>query len=377
MDASSAVEGHRIEIGVESVTPASGYSVWIREGLLEDAGRIIAEVVPGHRYAIVTDSHVGRIYGERFEQALSGAGLVAEVIEFPAGEWNKNREVWSDLTDRMLRSGYGRDSVVVALGGGVVGDLGGFLAATYMRGVPVVQVPTTLLAMIDSSVGGKTGVDTRQGKNLVGAFHHPACVLVDPEVLSTLPRTERASGLAEALKHGLILDRGYYDRVVEVIPAVLADEADVPVDLVRRSIEIKASVVEADAHERGYRQVLNFGHTVAHALESLTGYELRHGEAVATGLVAEAAIGEAAGVTRAGLADEIREVLRSAGLPVEIDSEIRADRFLEAMRSDKKRSGGEPRYTLIEEVGKVARPESGGWAHRVDDQLVREVLFGD
>jgi 3-dehydroquinate synthase len=359
-------------------TPDEGerYQIWIGGGLLDRAGAAVAEVCRAGRYAVISDSRVAGLYAPRLLEALGRAGLSAEMFQFPAGEWNKSRESWSALTDGLLRAGLGRDSAVVALGGGVTGDLAGFVAATYMRGIPVIQIPTTLLAMIDASIGGKTGVDTRAGKNLVGAFHPPLRVLVDPTVLGTLPVAELASGLAEAFKHGLILDAEYFERTRGDAAAILAAEPAALERLIRRSIEIKARVVSRDVRERRYRQILNVGHTVAHAVEALSGYALRHGEAVAIGLVAEARLGEAVGITRPGVAARVEDALEAARLPVALDADVDPARFMEVIGVDKKRVAGRPRYALLERIGRVARAADGGWSHEIADGVVRSVIFG-
>jgi 3-dehydroquinate synthase len=245
-----------------------------------------------------------------------------------------------------------------------------------MRGVPLVQMPTTLLAMLDSSVGGKTGVDTPAGKNLVGAFHQPSLVLADPALLKTLPAPQFTSGLAEALKHGLILDAAYFESIASGLEGLFSREPDRLTDLIARSVEIKADVVSRDERESGYRKVLNFGHTVAHAQEAISGYAWLHGEAVAAGMALEAAIGEAAGVTREGVSRRIQAVLEAARLPVELDDELDATRFFKVLEQDKKRAGGRVRYTLIGEIGRVAASDEGDWTHAVPEELVRSVLFG-
>lgn len=351
------------------------YDIVIRPGLLDDAGKHLADACPAHRYAVITDTRVADLYGERLLEAFSEAGLSAQLFPFAAGEWNKTRDTWGRVTDCLLRAGVGRDAAVVAAGGGVVGDVAGFVAATYMRGLPVVQIPTTLLAMLDSSVGGKTGVDTPAGKNLVGAFHQPSLVLVDPTLLSTLPKYQLAAGLAEAFKHGLIRDSHYFEEIVANLDMIFQRAPDVLADLIRRSVEIKAEVVGEDVRERGYRQTLNFGHTVAHAVELLSGYELLHGEAVAIGLVAEASIGEAVGVTRAGVSQRIRAVCGTAGLPVEFDAAIDRESFFKALAVDKKSAGGRTRYTLLADIGQVARSEEDDWSHEVAEEVVDGVLF--
>jgi 3-dehydroquinate synthase len=368
--------GRRIAVEIKHDAMAISYDVWVREGLIDAAGSLIAAACPAYRYAIITDTQVAGLYGERLLGALDDEGLKGTLLKFPAGEWNKNRETWSDLIDGMLKAGFGRDSAVIALGGGVAGDLGGFVAATFMRGVPLVQIPTTLLAMLDSSVGGKTGVDTPAGKNLVGAFHQPSLVLADPALLKTLPAPQFTSGLAEALKHGLILDAAYFESIASGLEGLFSREPDRLTDLIARSVEIKADVVSRDERESGYRKVLNFGHTVAHAQEAISGYAWLHGEAVAAGMALEAAIGEAVGVTREGVSGRIQEVLEAARLPVELDDEVDATRFFKALEQDKKRAGGRVRYTLIGEIGRVAASDEGAWTHAVPEESVRSVLFG-
>ena len=307
--------------------------------------------------------------------ALQNEGLEAQLFTFAAGEWNKTREIWATLTDDLLRAGIARDSAIVALGGGVAGDLAGFVAATYMRGLPVVQIPTTLLAMVDSSVGGKTGLDTPGAKNLLGAFHQPSLVLVDPMVLNTLPDSQMAAGLAETLKHGLILDAEYFERIADGLDRIFARDPEMLDDLISRSVTIKAGVVSQDTYESDYRRVLNFGHSVGHVLETLSGYGWLHGEAVAVGMVLEAALGEAVGVTKAGVAERVREVLEAARLPVEMDSDVEPTRFFEIMEADKKREGGRGRYTLLAGIGRVAPCSDEGWTHEIEEEVVRSVLF--
>ena len=276
----------------------------------------------------------------------------------------------------MLAKGYGRDSAVIALGGGVVGDLAGFVAATFMRGIPVIQIPTTLLAMIDASIGGKTAVDTLAGKNLVGAFHAPAGVLVDPQALATLPLRELRAGLAEALKHGVIADEPYLNAVASSAPGLLSaggSMSDSMFSLIVRSIEIKADIVSRDEREEGLRKVLNFGHTIGHAVELVSGYSLLHGEAVAIGMVLESRLAELIGVAQNGTAATITKALQSAGLQTDLPPGIEPDAVIEAMRSDKKGVSGKTRLALPLRVGAMAAAETG-WTVPVGDDQLREVL---
>ncbi len=355
------------------------YPVWLAPGALDRLGAVAAAAAPAHRYALVTDAAVGALHAERAARALAPHAAAAPlVVAIPPGEAHKTRDTWAAVTDQLLAAGCGRDTTVVALGGGVVGDLAGFVAATYLRGVPVVQVPTTLLAMVDASVGGKTAVDTPAGKNLVGAFHPPAAVLLDPELLGTLPAADLAAGAAEALKHGVIASAPHFDDVAALLPALARGRPDGATlarlaAAVGDSVAIKAAVVADDPREHGRRKVLNFGHTVGHAVESAGGYALRHGEAVAVGMVAEAAIAERLGVARAGTAARVRAACAAGGLPVALPPGPAPAVVLAATRSDKKARAGRVEYALPTHVGGMAAAD-GRWAVPVDDGLVLEVL---
>jgi 3-dehydroquinate synthase len=354
------------------VIDAGSYRVTVAAGLRQQFARVIAEAAPAHHYAIVSDDEVAPLYVEPLTLALAAHAPVS-VHVVPAGEGHKTRDTWARVTDGMLDAGCGRDTTVVALGGGVVGDLAGFVAATFMRGVPVVQCPTTLLAMIDASVGGKTGVDTAAGKNLVGAFHPPAAVLADVETIATLPLPQRRSGLVEAIKHGVLADAAYFARIESELPALLDADPSVTLETVARSVEIKADVVRADEREHGRRKTLNLGHTLGHALEHVSGYALLHGEAVAIGMVLEARIAERLGLAEPGTAERIQGLLRRAGLPVARPPELPVDSVVDATRLDKKARAGRVEYALPARIGAMAGEDSG-WALPVDDQLVHEVL---
>jgi 3-dehydroquinate synthase len=335
-------------------------------------------MVPGHakahRYAIIADETVGELYGREIADGFIQAGKEAHLFTFPPGEGSKSREEWSRLTDAMLGAGFGRDSAVVAVGGGVAGDLAGFVAATFMRGIPLVQVPTSLVAMIDSSVGGKVGVDVQAGKNLVGAFHSPRLVVVDPEVAATLPRAEIAQGLAEAIKHGAILDPVYLADLEGDIPGVLAGEVGAIGRVVMRSIEIKAEVVSQDERESGLRKVLNFGHTLGHAIESAAGYTLPHGTCVALGMILEARLGESLGVTRQGTSGVLARLAGLLDLPTTLPDGMDPGVILSFTKTDKKGRGGTPRYVLLSHTGQVNQGED--WAREVPEETVLAVLDG-
>ena len=344
-------------------------------GLLGDLHSLLPRFCPAARYAIIADSHVAEAYGKRVRDAAQKVAPTT-LHTFPAGEWNKTRENWLTLTDQLLADGLGRDGAVLALGGGVTGDLAGFVAATLLRGVPYVQLPTTLLAMIDSSVGGKTGVDTIAGKNLVGAFHQPRAVIADVDTLSTLPRNQLVAGMAEALKHGAVADRDYFNLLLESREQILMRDPAILTGLVARSVEIKAQVVAEDEKEHGRRAVLNFGHTVGHAVEAAAGFSLLHGEAVATGMALEAELGVRMSITDAGEARTLRTALERFSLPTELPGDLRVERLVDAMRHDKKSRDQTIRASLIRRIGEPARGKKGEWTTPVDEEFITAVLSG-
>ena len=349
----------------------AAYEVTIGYGVLATVGEIASRTAPAHRYAIISDSNVAPLYAERVRLSFGDARTSVHVV--PAGEKHKTRERWAALTDELLAAGAGRDTTVIALGGGVVGDLAGFVAATFMRGVPVVQVPTTLLAMVDASVGGKTGVDTPHGKNLVGAFHPPAAVVADVELLGTLPPRELRAGLAEVVKHAVIADETLFDRLAAGMPVLTQAPWEEWVRLVGDNVAIKAGIVAGDEREGGRRKVLNLGHTLGHAVEHASGYSLLHGEAVAIGLGLECALAEQIGLAQAGTAARVRGALEAAGLSTALPPGLAPAAILAATHADKKARGGEVEYALPVRIGVMAGAESG-WAVRVPDEDVARLL---
>ena len=348
------------------------YAITVAPGSLDSLGEAVRAAAPAFRYAIITDENVAPRYARRAIRSFGGERVA--VFEVGAGEGQKTRATWARLTDELLDAGFGRDSTIIALGGGVVGDLAGFVAATFMRGIPYVQVPTTLLAMIDSSIGGKTGVDTPTGKNLVGAFHQPAAVIVDPETLQTLPLEQLRGGLAEAIKHGVIADATYFERVVADLPALLERRSPEALHaLITRSIEIKADVVRRDEREGGLRKILNFGHTLGHAIEAVSEYRVLHGESVAIGMALESELAERLGIAEAGTTGRLRDALRRAALPTVRPADLAPDQLLAATRGDKKARGGAVTYALPLRIGVMAGARQG-WTLSVEDAAVVEVL---
>jgi len=348
------------------------YAVIVEPGALDRLPDLLGEFAPAHKYALISDDTVFGLHGDRVTSLLAGTGLQVEPFTFPAGEASKTRDTWADLTDRMLDACFGRDSVVLALGGGVTGDMAGFVAASYMRGVPVVQIPTSLVAMIDAAVGGKTGVDTPAGKNLVGAFHPPRMVLADPELITTLPRAERAQGLVEAVKHGAIMDLPYLDDLERSMAVLLEAESEALTRAVVRSVELKASVVSEDEREAGLREILNFGHTLAHAIEAAVSYAVPHGSAVGLGMILEARLGEALGVTALGCSERLRSVVRSLGIPEHLPPGAAPGEIMSYLGADKKTRGGEVRFVLLSELGAIDRADD--WSRPVPAAAIEEIL---
>ncbi len=329
------------------------YDIVIKPGTLTDVGKRLTDLGLSGKVALVTDAVVGRLYGQRVIRSLRAAGFEAHTITIPTGERAKTLRHVSTVLDALAKRRFERGSALIALGGGVVGDLAGFAAAIYVRGIPFIQVPTTLVAQVDSSVGGKTGVNHPVGKNLIGAFHQPRLVLIDPESLQTLPRREWVAGLAEVIKYGMIADEGLFAYVERSMEALVKMEQEAVVRIITRSCQIKASVVSADEHESDQRRILNYGHTVGHALESLGRYRrLIHGEAVAIGMVQEAALAHALGLCSEDVVSRQRAVVRSAGLPDALP-DVAFTELWDAMQHDKKVSKSRVYCVFPERIGKV------------------------
>ncbi len=349
------------------------YVIKVGGGLLSRLGAECARLKLGQRCAVITDSNVGKHFAKAALKSLSASGFEPVLIPVPAGEKSKRIAVVEQCYDQLAAHRLERKSFVVALGGGVVGDLAGFVAATYLRGIPFVQVPTTLLAQVDSSVGGKTGVNLRAGKNLVGAFYQPRLVLCDLDALKTLPRREYVSGLAEVIKYGIIYDAILFAQLERNLPKLLQRDAATLAAVIARCCEIKADVVGQDETESGLRAILNFGHTIGHAIENSSGYgKFLHGEAIAIGQVAAARLSQKILGLPSGEVERIETLFARAGLPVKIKlNPARRRKRFAAMKLDKKVSAGEIKFVLAEKIGKVA------WGQKVASDLIEEVLATD
>jgi 3-dehydroquinate synthase len=353
---------------MESLRVALGeraYPIHIGAGLLDRAD-LYRPHLAGGSAAIVTNGVVAPLYLPRLRQALQGARLTEIVV--PDGEQAKSWGTLETVFDALLEARCGRDTLLVALGGGVVGDLAGFAAAVYQRGMPFLQVPTTLLAQVDSSVGGKTAINHARGKNMIGAFHQPRAVISDVAVLDTLPDRELRAGLAEVIKHGLGLDAGFVAWLEGNIEQLLARDRAALSHAVKRCCELKAAIVAADEREGGVRALLNLGHTFGHAIEAATGYgEWLHGEAIAAGMVMAAALSKDLGLIGEGEVERVRRLIARAGLPV-AGPAIAPQKLMDAMALDKKAAQGQLRFVLLEGTGRAAL--RGG----IDERLVRQAI---
>ena len=341
------------------------YPIHIGAGLLERA-ELYRPHLAGGSAAVVTNDVVGPLYLPRLRQALREARVVEIVV--PDGEQAKSWQTLERVFDALLEARCGRDTLLVALGGGVVGDLAGFAAAVYQRGMPFVQVPTTLLAQVDSAVGGKTAINHARGKNMIGAFHQPLAVVSDVTALDTLPERELRAGVAEVIKHGLALDAAFVQWLESNVERLLRRDREALAHAVRRSCELKARIVAEDERECGARALLNFGHTFGHAIEAATGYGTwLHGEAVAAGMVMAAELSALMGHLKKTDVSRVRELLGRARLPV-AGPQLAAERLLEAMALDKKAAKGKTRFVVLESIGRAALRAD------VDERLVRQAI---
>ena len=327
------------------------YRIIVESGAVATVGAHLRELGVGSRAALVSDAAIGSLYGKTVVRSLEGAGFSVALVEVPEGEAAKTLAVAGQCWNELLALGLDRTSTVLALGGGAVGDVAGFVAATYMRGVNFVQVPTTVLAQVDASIGGKTAIDHPNAKNLIGAFHQPRLVLVDPAVVRSPPEREYRSGVAEIVKHGIVLDADYFAEVERDAAALCARDLPVVERIIGGSCRLKASVVERDERESELRHVLNYGHTIGHALEAATGYaRFAHGEAVALGIVAEARLARRLGLASDDTVARQERLLLAVGLPVTAEA-IDTDAVVAAIGRDKKARDGRVPFVLAPRIG--------------------------
>lgn len=327
------------------------YPIRVETGCLSRIASDLRDTYHGRKAAVITDSHVGPLYAGPLREQLRSCGIDAYILEIPAGEQSKTPETVFSLLSRLVGLGMDRGDLVIALGGGVVGDTAGFAAAVYLRGIPLIQVPTTLLAQVDSSVGGKTGVNLPEGKNLAGAFYHPWAVYVDPAVLKTLPEAYFIDGFAEVIKHACIRSASLYETLAGFSSIGEVRKSEQLESIIYQNCAIKLEVVTQDEREAGLRRILNFGHTLGHVVENYFGYETySHGQGVAIGMAAMVRIGEALGITEPGTADTLTRMLRTFGLPVE-SPDMERERVLRILRRDKKAYRGEIHAVFLRRIG--------------------------
>ncbi|MBT4539941.1 3-phosphoshikimate 1-carboxyvinyltransferase [Candidatus Woesearchaeota archaeon] len=372
------------------------YKVLVGSGILNELKNFIKENHKGKRIVIITDDNVNKSHGKRLLLLLSDLlpddNLLDDVssnnspflISIPAGEESKSREQKQEIEDLMLDEGFGRNSLIIAFGGGVVGDLAGFISSTFNRGIPLIQIPTTLLSMVDSSVGGKTGINTKQGKNLIGTFSQPEIVIADIDFLNTLSDEEFRNGVAEIVKIAIALDEDFFTflennigslvpNVEPLIPQRIKLDKEILIDIISKSIKLKANVVEKDEQELGLRQVLNLGHTIGHAIETARNFKEKHGFAICTGIVIESKISEILGLISSEQHNKIINLLKQLGLPVNIDENLDSNNLIELMKSDKKNTSNKPKIVLLEKIGKIKNKDNE-FSFEIDEGKIKQAI---
>ncbi len=327
------------------------YAIRVRSGILKELPAIVAREWEDRTIFIITDSNVQRLYGRRFLEKLNARGVDAILIDFPAGEQSKNSDTVKALHTQLLTNGIKRDSLIIALGGGVVGDVAGYVAATILRGIKYIQVPTTLLGQVDSSIGGKVGIDHPYGKNMIGAFHQPSAVYIDPNVLRTLSTTEFRLGLAEVVKIAAASDKKFFAQIERVTSNVTKTNVRLLSKLITQSVGLKAAIIEKDEFESGLRKTLNLGHTIGHAVEAATECMVPHGAAVSIGLVAESLISMKMGLLDQRGYTRLLNVLKRLKLPTTFPRIKNASKFLDALYADKKSDGVAAKFVLLKRIG--------------------------
>jgi 3-dehydroquinate synthase len=349
---------------------SKSYQVYIGSGLLAQTGRWLSENGFSGRLIIITDTTVNKLYGEALSRRLTEDGFSVSTLLVPEGEEQKSLETAGRLYQELVISNAERTTPILALGGGVIGDLAGFVAATYLRGVPLVQIPTTLLAQVDSSVGGKVAVDHGQLKNMIGAFYQPRLVIADTDTLRTLPAEELANGLAEVIKSAAIRDEKFFAFLEGNLERIKALDEKALEDIVFQSVKIKAEVVEKDELDSGLRNILNYGHTIGHAIESVSDFKIKHGEAVAVGMLAAARISNKMGMLDENGVVRLKRIIEKASLPTKVpDFEIEG--IMQAMRHDKKVRQDKVRFVLLKSIGNTLITDE------VNPSLVEQVLAGN
>jgi len=341
---------NKIKVNLDKKTSAS-YEIYIGENIVDRMGLIMAKNNWASRYVMITDSNLSPSHGERIQATLREMELKVDLIDFPAGEASKNFQTNLRIVDRIIDLGADRTSALIALGGGVVGDITGFIASVYMRGIPYIQVPTTLLAQVDSSIGGKTGIDLPEAKNILGTFHQPKGVFIDLAFLKTLTPQEFRSGLAEIVKYGIIDDPELLSSLEGEAEAIRNRDMSLLEKIIARSCQIKKGIVEIDEMDKGIRRILNFGHTIGHAIEAESGYAVSHGDAVSIGMVASVLISERLKYLPSEDRERIISLIRAIGLPDRIPKNLSPTGILSRIKRDKKKEGDTIHFVLLKRIG--------------------------
>ncbi|MBN2539535.1 MAG: 3-dehydroquinate synthase [Deltaproteobacteria bacterium] len=357
----------RIKVNLDKQSSLS-HEIYIGHNILDRMGLVIAKSNLAHRYSVITDSNVSALYGEEILGVLKEVNVKADLIEFPAGEASKNMETVLAIVRELINRGIDRSSALIALGGGVTGDITGFIASIYMRSIPCIQVPTTLLAQVDSSIGGKTGIDLPEGKNLLGAFSQPQSIFIDLRFLETLPDNEFINGLSEVIKYGIIDDVDLFTLLEEKSDAIRCRDPHILQAIVERSCKIKKAFVEIDEKDVGLRRILNFGHTIGHAIEAASGYTISHGNAVSAGMIASARISEKMKHLSSEDRGRIQQLVRAVGLADHIPASISTEGIIAKTRTDKKKEGDSIHFVLLKKIG---MPFING---SVEEALIRETI---
>jgi len=354
-------------------TEDKSYDIVIEEGVLKEIPSKLKEAGLGHKFAIITDSTVESLYGTDLSEGFTKNDLENKIISFPPGEQNKNRDTKAWIEDQMLENKFARDSVVIALGGGVVGDIAGYVAASYTRGLPYVQIPTTLVACVDSSIGGKTAVDTAHGKNLIGAFHQPWAVYIDVNTLLTLNDKEIREGLAETIKYGVISDDELFSFLEGNMHLIFSYDKKALTHIIKRGCQIKAEVVEKDEKESNLRKILNFGHTIGHAVENLSEYKISHGAAISIGMVAEGKLAVEMGLWNEEELNKLIKLFNKASLPTQIPEYMDPYDIIDTMKLDKKSRSGQIEMVLPKRIGEMALIDKS-YGIKIEESLIEKMI---
>lgn len=346
------------------------YEICIGNSICDRMALLISKNHKAGRYIVVTDSNVGPLHGGKLLDGLKSVGLNVDLIQFPAGEASKNINTALDIVAKLLESGADRNSMLIAFGGGVVGDMVGFIASVFMRSIPYIQIPTTLLAQVDSSIGGKTAIDLPHGKNLLGTFYQPQAVFADLSYLATLPAAEFNNGIAEIIKYGIIDDEKIFRLLEENMEQIQRKDPALLLKLVESCCRIKKSIVEIDEKEQGLRRILNYGHTLGHALEAQSDFTISHGEGVALGMIAAARISENSGYLESGSRERIENLIKNSGLPCRIPESLSSEGIISRLKMDKKKEGDVIHFVLLKKIGMPF--VNGG----IDDKVIMPVIEG-